>query len=70
MRSPLATVASRFVTIDGGRLEYQWHGPSANEAPTIVFLHELDACRHSPHIDRRELVESAVIRFLEQIEAP
>ena len=28
------------MTIDGCRLEYQWHGPSASEAPTIVFLHE------------------------------
>jgi pimeloyl-ACP methyl ester carboxylesterase len=28
------------VTIDGCRLEYQWHGPPASEAPTIVFLHE------------------------------
>jgi pimeloyl-ACP methyl ester carboxylesterase len=29
-----------FVTIDGCRLQYEWHGPSAREAPTIVFLHE------------------------------
>ena len=28
------------MTIDGCRLEYQWHGPRASEAPTIVFLHE------------------------------
>lgn len=32
--------SSKFVTVDGCRLEYQWHGPSAGEAPTIVFLHE------------------------------
>jgi pimeloyl-ACP methyl ester carboxylesterase len=31
---------SGFVTIDGSRLEYVWHGPPAGEAPTIVFLHE------------------------------
>jgi pimeloyl-ACP methyl ester carboxylesterase len=30
----------RFVTIDGVRLQYEWHGPPAGEAPTIVFLHE------------------------------
>jgi pimeloyl-ACP methyl ester carboxylesterase len=28
------------VTLDGCRLEYEWHGPSVSEAPTIVFLHE------------------------------
>jgi len=28
------------VTIEGSRLEYQWHGPPASDAPTIVFLHE------------------------------
>src|SRR5579862_1443708 len=31
---------SRFVTIDGCQLEYEWHGPAAGDAPTIVFLHE------------------------------
>jgi len=36
----LAILPQRFVTIDGCRLQYQWHGPSAGEAPTIVFLHE------------------------------
>ena len=30
----------RFVTIDGDRLEYEWLGPRAGDAPTIVFLHE------------------------------
>ena len=29
-----------FITVDDSRLEYQWHGPSARDAPTIVFLHE------------------------------
>ena len=33
-------VESQFVTIGGSRLEYQWHGPRADAAPTIVFLHE------------------------------
>jgi len=36
----IRTLPPRFVTIDGCRLEYQWHGPPADEAPTIVFLHE------------------------------
>ncbi len=30
----------QFVTIKGSRLQYQWHGPRASDAPTIVFLHE------------------------------
>jgi pimeloyl-ACP methyl ester carboxylesterase len=34
------TPSQRFITIDGCRLQYQWHGPPASEAPTIVFLHE------------------------------
>jgi pimeloyl-ACP methyl ester carboxylesterase len=29
-----------FVSIDGARLEYVWHGPSPAHAPTLVFLHE------------------------------
>ena len=29
-----------FVTIDGCRLQYEWHGPRPADAPTIVFLHE------------------------------
>jgi pimeloyl-ACP methyl ester carboxylesterase len=29
-----------FVTVDGARLEYAWHGPSPADAPTMVFLHE------------------------------
>jgi pimeloyl-ACP methyl ester carboxylesterase len=28
------------VTVDGSRLQYEWHGPLPREAPTIVFLHE------------------------------
>jgi pimeloyl-ACP methyl ester carboxylesterase len=36
----VAIVSDRFVTIDGCRLQYEWHGPPAHEAPTIVFLHE------------------------------
>ena len=31
---------SSHVTIEGSRLEYQWHGPPASDARTIVFLHE------------------------------
>src|SRR5437764_6286822 len=29
-----------FVSIDGARLEYEWHGPSPALAATLVFLHE------------------------------
>ena len=29
-----------FVSIDGARLEYAWHGPPPAQAPTMVFLHE------------------------------
>ena len=36
----MSTVAPQFISIDGCRLQYQWHGPAATEAPTIVFLHE------------------------------
>jgi pimeloyl-ACP methyl ester carboxylesterase len=32
--------STQFVTIDGVRLQYQWHGPPTSEAPTVVFLHE------------------------------
>jgi pimeloyl-ACP methyl ester carboxylesterase len=36
----LATLSRQFITIDGCRLQYQWHGPPTSEAPTLVFLHE------------------------------
>jgi pimeloyl-ACP methyl ester carboxylesterase len=36
----LSALSTQFVTIDGVRLQYQWHGPPASKAPTIVFLHE------------------------------
>jgi pimeloyl-ACP methyl ester carboxylesterase len=36
----LALTGPQFVTIDGRRLEYQWYGPPADQAPTLVFLHE------------------------------
>ena len=29
-----------YVSIDGARLEYKWHGPPPADAPTLVFLHE------------------------------
>jgi pimeloyl-ACP methyl ester carboxylesterase len=32
--------AAQFLTIDGIRLEYAWHGAAATAAPTLVFLHE------------------------------
>jgi pimeloyl-ACP methyl ester carboxylesterase len=35
-----ATSVSRFVSVDGCRLEYQWHGPPPGSVPTVVFLHE------------------------------
>lgn len=28
------------MTIDGRRLEYAWHGPGPDAAPTLVFLHQ------------------------------
>ena len=31
---------AEFVSIDGVRLEYAWHGPPPGHAPTLVFLHE------------------------------
>jgi pimeloyl-ACP methyl ester carboxylesterase len=34
----------RRLRIDGGHLEYAWHGPSPGEAPTLVFLHEGLGC--------------------------
>ena len=32
------------VTLDGRRLEYLWHGPPPQDAPTLVFLHEGLGC--------------------------
>src|SRR5678815_1591549 len=29
-----------FISVDGARLEYAWHGPAPVHAPTMVFLHE------------------------------
>jgi pimeloyl-ACP methyl ester carboxylesterase len=31
---------NEFISIDGVRLEYAWHGPSPAHASTLVFLHE------------------------------
>jgi pimeloyl-ACP methyl ester carboxylesterase len=36
----IVAAASRFVVVGGRRLEYEWHGPAAGDAPTVVFLHE------------------------------
>jgi pimeloyl-ACP methyl ester carboxylesterase len=36
--------ASGYLTIDGRRLEYAWHGPAPDSAPTLVFLHEGLGC--------------------------
>lgn len=33
-----------FITVNGHRLEYQWHGRGPEEAPTLVFLHEGLGC--------------------------
>ena len=33
-----------FVEADGARLEYEWHGPPPDAAPTLVFLHEGLGC--------------------------
>jgi pimeloyl-ACP methyl ester carboxylesterase len=32
------------ISVQGVRLDYVWYGPSPNEAPTIVFLHEGLGC--------------------------
>jgi len=29
-----------YLDADGARLEYEWHGPGPDRAPTLVFLHE------------------------------
>ncbi len=34
----------RFLTVDGRRLEMDWHGPGPDAAPTLVFLHEGLGC--------------------------
>jgi pimeloyl-ACP methyl ester carboxylesterase len=36
----VTTLTRSFLTIDGGRIEYEWHGPSPIAGRTIVFLHE------------------------------
>jgi pimeloyl-ACP methyl ester carboxylesterase len=36
----VARLTGDYVSINGCRLEYRWHGPGAGEAPTVVFLHE------------------------------
>ena len=36
----MAIHAPEFATVEGRRLEYRWYGPPADEAPTLVFLHE------------------------------
>jgi pimeloyl-ACP methyl ester carboxylesterase len=36
--------AKGFVVAGGHRLEYAWHGPLPEEAPTLVFLHEGLGC--------------------------
>src|SRR5262245_28472935 len=28
------------IAIEQGQVEYAWHGPSPDEAPTLIFLHE------------------------------
>ena len=32
------------IKVRGSKLEYVWHGPGPNEAPTLVFLHEGLGC--------------------------
>jgi pimeloyl-ACP methyl ester carboxylesterase len=38
------SAAVRFLSVAGGRLEYVWHGPPPDAAPTLVFLHEGLGC--------------------------
>ena len=35
---------TRFLEVAGRRLEYAWHGPGPEAAPTLVFLHEGLGC--------------------------
>jgi pimeloyl-ACP methyl ester carboxylesterase len=35
---------NKHLIVDGKRLEIAWHGPSPEEAPTLVFLHEGLGC--------------------------
>lgn len=39
-----AAALSGYLDIDGTRLEYAWHGPGPEVAPTLVFLHEGLGC--------------------------
>ncbi len=38
--SPTNPAGRRSLEVGGRNLEYRWSGPAADEAPTIVFLHE------------------------------
>jgi pimeloyl-ACP methyl ester carboxylesterase len=44
MRGGGTAGASGFLEADGRRLEYSWHGPPPERAPTLVFLHEGLGC--------------------------
>jgi pimeloyl-ACP methyl ester carboxylesterase len=49
---------SRFLNVDGVRLEAQWHGPSPDLAPTLVFLHEGLGCAQGWRAFPGELAEA------------
>ena len=46
------------IEINGKRLEVQWHGPSADQALTLVFLHEGLGCVEMWHDFPRDLAAS------------
>jgi len=35
---------TQYLQVDGHKLEFAWHGPRPDEAPTLVFLHEGLGC--------------------------
>lgn len=66
----LAAITSPTLVIQGKDDEYgtarQVDAVAAGVSGRVETL-LIDGCRHSPHIDRREAVEAAAVRFLEQL---
>ena len=57
------SAVNEFVSIDGARLEYVWHGPSPAHAPTLVFLHEgLGSHQPVARLSRRTVLADRVRR--------
>jgi hypothetical protein len=60
------------IAVNGRRIEAEWHGPTPDQAPTLVLLHEGLGCGRAPslkyHLDitaascsdrRRHLMDAA-----------